>query len=75
MDSNREHFGSGVKVGAGVDDDMMDLLYDPQTSGGLLAFIAADYAAAALHALREKRVPAEEVGIAIEPTGNWIEVG
>jgi selenide,water dikinase len=75
MVSNREHFGSGVKVGAGVDDDTMDLLYDPQTSGGLLAFVAAEHAAAALHALHKKGVSAVEIGTAIEPTGCWIEVG
>lgn len=74
MDSNREYFGSGVTVGTGVDDDMMNLLYDPQTSGGLLVFIAADHAAAALHALHGKGVPAVEIGTAAEPTGNWIEV-
>jgi selenide, water dikinase len=74
MDSNREHFGSLVKVGSGVSADMMDLLCDPQTSGGLLAFVAAGHAAAALRALREKGVAAAEIGATVEPTGNWVEL-
>ena len=36
MGSNQEHFASGVRVDPGVDADREALLYDPQTSGGLL---------------------------------------
>jgi selenide,water dikinase len=74
MDSNRGHFGSGVKVGSGIGEDMLDLLYDPQTSGGLLAFVAAERASAALQALQSRGVPAAEIGIAVDPTGSWIEL-
>ena len=45
MGSNRDHFASAVTVEPGVDADRESLLYDPQTSGGLL--IAASAAAAA----------------------------
>ena len=44
LGSNLDHFGSGVRVSAGVDADREALLYDPQTSGGLL--IAARHGAA-----------------------------
>jgi selenide,water dikinase len=49
MGSNREHFASGVRVDRRaavglVDDGIESLLYDPQTSGGLL--IAIDESAA-----------------------------
>jgi selenide,water dikinase len=74
MVNNREYFGSLVKAGAGVGDELLDLLYDPQTSGGLLVFVAADHADAALRALRARGVPAAEIGAAAEPTGNWIEL-
>ena len=43
MGSNRDHFSSAVTVEPGVDADREALLYDPQTSGGLL--IAASAAA------------------------------
>jgi selenide, water dikinase len=34
--TNREHFAAGTRVGPHVDETLVDLLYDPQTSGGLL---------------------------------------
>lgn len=39
--TNRQHFGAGTDVGAAVDPDVLDLLFDPQTSGGLLIAVAA----------------------------------
>jgi len=41
---------------------MLDLLFDPQTSGGLLAAVPAGEAEAALAALREAGVPARAIG-------------
>jgi selenide,water dikinase len=60
--SNLEHFGSGVRVSAGVGADLESVLYDPQTSGGLL--IAAGHGAAdqVEGALREARVPMVRIG-------------
>jgi selenide,water dikinase len=36
MGSNQEHFGPAARVLDGVDESRLALLYDPQTSGGLL---------------------------------------
>jgi selenide,water dikinase len=44
MVSNEDHFGGAVQVTGEVDADLMRLLYDPQTSGGLL--VAVDPAVA-----------------------------
>lgn len=74
MDTNREHFGSGIQVAPHIDRDTIDLLYDPQTSGGLLAFVAADRADAALEALGRRGVAAAEIGVTIEASGAWIEL-
>lgn len=74
MASNRQHFGDGVQVGAGVDDDWVELLYDPQTSGGLLIFVAAAAADDVLAELRQAGVPAVEIGQALAPTGWRIEL-
>ena len=55
LGSNQEHFAGGVTVNPGVDPDREAILYDPQTSGGLLIAAGADAAdrvAAALAAAR-----------------------
>ncbi len=72
--TNRDHFGSGVKVAAALEAEMLDLFYDPQTSGGLLISVAADQAPALLAALIAAGVPAVDVGAAVEPTGSFIEL-
>jgi selenide, water dikinase len=41
MGSNREHFEPSTEVAPGVDAALVDVAYDPQTSGGLLAAIDA----------------------------------
>jgi selenide,water dikinase len=39
--SNRTYFSRGLRMEGTVDPDLLDLLYDPQTSGGLLVAVAA----------------------------------
>lgn len=72
--TNRGHFGSGVKLAAAIDAEVLDLFYDPQTSGGLLISVAAEQAEALLAALIEAGVPAVEIGRAIDPSGSFIEL-
>jgi selenide,water dikinase len=47
LHSNRDHFGAAVELRPSVPPDVADLLYDPQTSGGLLLALAPEHAAAA----------------------------
>lgn len=47
---------------AGIPAEALDVLFDPQTSGGLLAAVPVTAAEAALAALREAGVPAAAVG-------------
>jgi selenide,water dikinase len=44
MGSNQEHFGVSTSIDPGLAEGFIDVLYDPQTSGGLL--VAADPASA-----------------------------
>jgi len=44
LGSNRDHFGATVRIEPGVMPDIETLVYDPQTSGGLLVAVAADSA-------------------------------
>jgi selenide,water dikinase len=60
--TNAQHFGAGAHADAGLDPRLVQLLYDPQTSGGLLAAVDPDEVAAAMGALTERGVPAQVVG-------------
>jgi selenide,water dikinase len=62
METNREHFGGGVQVDADVDADLVSLLYDPQTSGGLLIAVNPDFATEAAEALQAAGVRATRIG-------------
>src|SRR6185295_13988051 len=62
MQSNQDHFASGVRVDPGVDANRALLLYDPQTSGGLLVAANADAAAHVEAALLGAQVPVSKIG-------------
>lgn len=59
---NRQFFSSRIRLDPGVDPVHADLMFDPQTSGGLLIFIAREQAEECLFRLREKGVDAGAVG-------------
>jgi selenide,water dikinase len=64
--TNKDHFGPDVRESVAIDPRVLQLLYDPQTSGGLLVAVAPESHAAAVEALRRAGVAAHEVG-SIEP--------
>lgn len=66
--TNLEHFGAHVKAAAGLDPKRVQLLYDPQTSGGLLVAIAPEAAGAAREALSAAGVAARQVGFIASPS-------
>jgi selenide,water dikinase len=74
-DTNRDHFGAAVEIVSSIPADLMSLLYDPQTSGGLL--IAVDRAAVgeAAVVLAEAQVAAVLVGQVLPPGRARIVVG
>ncbi len=53
---NREACDGRVRLGPGVDPAVLDIAFDPQTSGGLLISIGEDRAPALLQALRDAGV-------------------
>ena len=61
---NRSFYGPSVDEG-GLPDDLVDTLYDPQTSGGLLVAIPARRAVAFESALRRRRIWHVPVGEAV----------
>jgi selenide, water dikinase len=67
--SNLDYFEPGVQISGSVEQDLLWLLYDPQTSGGLLIAAAAAHAREVDRALSAAGVAAVEVGRVDERTG------
>ena len=67
--TNEEHFGGRIEIVGDVDRDVMSLLYDPQTSGGLLVSVAAEAAGALTEAFAREGVAAHRIGT-VEPRGS-----
>ena len=62
MKTNREYFSPWTRVAAAVDPAIVDLAYDPQTSGGLLIAVASSQADRLADALDRAGVEAARIG-------------
>jgi selenide,water dikinase len=62
LESNEEHFGKGVQIGPGIDPDRVTILFDPQTSGGLLVAVSSESAGPVHAALAAAGVVAVRIG-------------
>jgi selenide,water dikinase len=67
--TNRTHFGPHVIVPATVEPALVDLLYDPQTSGGLLVSVDPSHLDALARAFAAAAVTAVRIGRAL-PRGD-----
>ena len=74
MKSNQSYFGGGVSLGPGLSDAETLLLFDPQTSGGLLVTVAPSCVDAAIDAWREAGVDARRVGAVEARSGPLVVV-
>jgi selenide,water dikinase len=63
--TNEKHFRSGVVVDSDLDPLRIQVLYDPQTSGGLLVAVAEGAMEAAVRALESAGVAAHLIGTVI----------
>ena len=75
MTTNREHFEPGIEFGPQVAEDRRDIVFDPQTSGGLLISVSPESADEALAKLRKVAIPAVFIGIVKSPTGKSLIFG
>jgi selenide,water dikinase len=71
---NQEFIGGCVEFVPDVPEDVRNLLFDPQTSGGLLLSVAANDAAKLLESLRASGVAGQLVGEVIKKTHPLIQV-
>ena len=65
---NIEFIAGCVEFSNGIPEEVQSLLFDPQTSGGLLLSVSAEDAPKLVIALREGHIPAEDIGEVIEKT-------
>jgi selenide, water dikinase len=65
LHSNRRHFGDGIELRPSVPPALADLLYDPQTSGGLLLALAPQDGPVATARLRAHGALAAQVGVVL----------
>ena len=74
MRGNLDHFEARAHIADGLDPNLVLLLFDPQTSGGLLIAAAADHAAAVDKALTRAGVVAMRIGEALPEGDKQVEV-
>lgn len=74
LKSNRDFVESCVEFAANVPDEIRALLFDPQTSGGLLIAVTGGHAAAIRAALQKRRVPADQIGEVIAKQSPLISI-
>jgi selenide,water dikinase len=67
--TNREYIGADVAIAPSVDANVVRLLFDPQTAGGMLIAVAEDKAEALLRTLRENYPRAQIIG-RVSPRGS-----
>ena len=60
--TNREYVGGDVQIDPSVDENLVKLLFDPQTAGGMLIAISEDKADALLTILRKNYLHARTIG-------------
>lgn len=72
--NNRQFIGDCVAFQPSVPEEFQGLLFDPQTSGGLLVALEAAGAEPALSALAARRVSARRIGRVLEKRSPLMEV-
>ncbi len=71
---NREHFGAQVMFEAATPLAVQDILFDPQTSGGMLLSLPEERAAALLEKLGESSPEAAVIGRVLPGGGSPVQV-
>jgi selenide,water dikinase len=73
--TNLRHFGPAVQQEAELPPDLVLLLHDPQTSGGLLASVGPSHVEEALRRMADAGVQAHTIGTAAAPSGPRVVLG
>jgi selenide,water dikinase len=73
--TNREYIGADIEIDPSVNPNLIKLLFDPQTAGGMLIAIPAERAGGLLARLREAYATVDVIGRVAERTSHSIVVG
>ncbi len=60
--TNKKHFSDAVYIDQSVDEILADLMFDPQTSGGLVLTVSADVCEKCLSAMQDTGIQAAVIG-------------
>jgi len=74
LKNNREFLGDCVVFAANVEEENRALLFDPQTSGGLLIALAPEHEKAARESLERHGVSAKRIGRVVPKTSKLLMV-
>ncbi len=69
---NKSFFAPHIRVAEGTDRVRSDLMFDPQTSGGLLLFMARDQAVQCVDIMEKNNIPARVIGRVKGPYPNGL---
>ncbi len=72
--NNKKYIGDKASIDDNIADYMVDILYDPQTSGGLLISIAKEYTELLLNNLKDSPLAYAVIGEVTEYDGTFIVV-
>jgi selenide,water dikinase len=74
LTNNEQFFGRNVSISNAVTADMRNVLFDPQTSGGLLLFCHQDDSQALLATFRAEQITAVEIGVTLNAAEHLLTV-
>jgi selenide, water dikinase len=72
--TNREYIGVDIEIAPSVDQNLVKLLFDPQTAGGMLIAVAEDRAESLLSTLNKNYPKAQIIGRVLPPGSHSIVV-
>ena len=72
--TNREYVGEDVKIAAAVDENLVKLLFDPQTAGGMLIAVSQERGGELVRQLNEHYPRASIIGRVLEPIDHLLLV-
>ena len=72
--TNREYIGQDIEIASTVDENLIRLLYDPQTAGGMLISVAEDSSSALLQRLKVTYPLAKVIGRVVPKASHSIMV-